>query len=250
MQNKFGLVIFDLDTLIDNRSAIRENFNRALKSCGYPPAPLNRIDAMIGNTLLEMFREVLPASERHLAPELVLAYRRSYRDTCHKGVLLLDGVLPTLKRMREEAFKLAVATTKADELAKILMNRIGLDKYFDLVTGSKEEARAKPHADIIQFTMRELGFGPTQTALVGDTPVDVATSRNAGTYSIVVTSGVALGFTILERIRDSRPDAIISSLTELPDLLSTNNWAIYLPTELEFTHFYFQASSYGAYSSQ
>jgi len=221
VQNKFGLVIFDLDgTLIDNRLAIRENFNRALQSQGYPPAPVHQIDAMIGNkTLLEMFSEVLPASERYLAPELVLEYRRSYRDTCHIGVVILDGVLPTLNRMREEAFKLAVATTKSDELANILINRIGLNIYFDLVTGSKEEARAKPHADMVQFVMRELGFEPTQTALVGDTPVDVATARNAGTYSIIVTSGVALGFTTLERVRDSRPDAIISSLTELLDLL-------------------------------
>lgn len=217
MQKRFYLVQFDLDgTLIDNRTAIRENFNHARKHHGYHALPDERIDSMIGTALLEMFQKTLPESDRHLAPQLVAAYRERYHETSHVGVVILDGVIPILDYLRRDDFKSAVATTKANDEVHPLLQRIGLYGYFDLVVGFMEGIRTKPHPDMVQYIMRELGVEPQRTVLVGDTPIDVMTARNAGVYSIAVTSSVPLGFTTLDKIRDAKPDVVIDSLSELP----------------------------------
>jgi len=52
--------------------------------------------------------------------------------------------------------------------------------------------------------------------MVGDTPVDVLTARNARIYMVVVTSSIRLGMITLDKIREAKPDLIISSLRELP----------------------------------
>jgi phosphoglycolate phosphatase-like HAD superfamily hydrolase len=67
--------------------------------------------------------------------------------------------------------------------------------------------------------MKTLDIRPEKTVMVGDTPVDVATARNAGVYSIVVTSGVTLQTTTLDAIQQSKPDIIVSSLSGLLNIL-------------------------------
>jgi HAD superfamily hydrolase (TIGR01509 family) len=216
MGRRFDLVIFDLDgTLIDNRAAIRENFNYALKMFGFPQLEDEKVDAMIGTPLVEMFETILPGSCKHLAPKLVEAYIERYRDTSHIGTVVLDDVIPILEKLRDE-FKLAVATTKANDTVYLLLQRIGLHKYFDLATGRREGMRNKPHPDMLNYVMRELDVKPERTVMVGDTPIDIFTARNAGIYVVAVTSSIRLGMTTLNKIREAKPDLIIPSLRKLP----------------------------------
>lgn len=222
MQKRFDLVIFDLDgTLIDNRKAIRENFNHALKAFRFPQLEADRIDAMIGTPLVEMFEKTLPPHGRHLASKLVDTYIQRYKETSHIGTTVIDGVIPTLQELKKDEFRLAVATTKRNDTVQPLLERIGLYKYFDLVTGRREGMRNKPHPDMLNYIMKELGIESQRTAMVGDTSIDVVTARNAGIYVVVVTSSVFLGMITLAKIRNAKPDVIISSLRDLRSNLYT-----------------------------
>jgi phosphoglycolate phosphatase-like HAD superfamily hydrolase len=123
--------------------------------------------------------------------------------------------------LRRDEFKLAVATTKANDTVYPLLQRIGLHKYFDLATGRREEMRNKPHPDMLNYVMRELDVKPERTVMVGDTPIDIFTARNAGIYVVAVTSSIRLGMTTLNKIREAKPDLIIPSLRKLPCNLYT-----------------------------
>ena len=222
VQRRFDLIIFDLDgTLIDNRVAIRQNLNHALGLHGFPQLRDQEIDAMVGTPLLEILQKILPESSRYLAPQLVDAYVRRYVKTSHVGTVALEGVIPTLDQLRKEGFRLAIATTKRDDTVAPLLQKIGLLQYFDLVTGRMEGMRNKPNPDMLQYVMKKLNVTPQRTAMVGDTPIDIMTARNAGVYAVAVTSSVQLGMTTLDRICDAKPDRIIGSLRELQDHLHT-----------------------------
>jgi HAD superfamily hydrolase (TIGR01509 family) len=174
---------------------------------------------MIGVPLVEMFERTLPSSNRHLAPKLAEVYAERYRQTGHIGTTILGNVIPTLRKLKKDGFKLAVATSKRNEPVRPLLEKIGLYEYFDVVTGLREGMRNKPHPDMIEYVMKELDVAPQKTVMVGDTPLDVITARNAGIHAIAVTSSVALGMTTMEKIRNANPDAIISSLLDLPNNL-------------------------------
>jgi len=55
--------------------------------------------------------------------------------------------------------------------------------------------------------------------LVGDTPTDVFTAKNASVYAVAITSSVSLGMTTLDNIYASKPDRIINTLAELKNIL-------------------------------
>ncbi len=218
MQRLFDLVIFDLDgTLIDNRVAIRENFNHALSLYGYSELSASEIDAMVGMSLLDMFDRC--GVDESAAQEMVIAYRKRYHDTSHNGIVILDGVVSTLEGLRSNGFRLAVATTKAENEALSLLQKIGLHKYFDAIAGATETVRAKPHPDMIHYVMERLGAEREKTILVGDTLIDVSTARNAGIRVATVTTGISFGFTTHEDIYAWKPDYIVRSVSELPEIL-------------------------------
>jgi phosphoglycolate phosphatase len=220
MGKKFRLVIFDLDgTLIDNRAAIGENINYALKANGYKEADLGAIYRTIGLPLEGCFRAVANGIDMGTAMELARTYRMRYRETSHHGVVLLDGVPQVLAMLRDRGMKLAVATTKANEDLEPLLGKIGLLRYFDLALGRTEGMRMKPKPDMLNYIMKELGIGPSSTAMVGDTYMDVAAGRSAGAFAIGVLSGVRLGIALESELRESHPDAVIGSLSELEPLL-------------------------------
>jgi phosphoglycolate phosphatase len=217
VERKFDLLIFDLDgTLIDNRVAIRNNFNHALRINGQPELSHDQIDRTIGRSLSEVFEELLPIGSEIKTEDLLRSFRTNYRQTNHIGLELLDGVPDILEKLKRAGFKLAISTTKADEEVHLLLKKIALYDYFDLVTGFTKELRTKPHPDMLDYIMRKLDIRPQRTAMIGDTYLDIEAAKNAHTHSIVVLSGVKLGIASLDLLRNSNPDIIISSLRDLP----------------------------------
>ncbi|MFH0848030.1 MAG: HAD family hydrolase [archaeon] len=220
MKRRYDLIMFDLDgTLIDNRAAIRDNFNHALEAHGLPQLGDGKIDSMIGTPLAEMFEKILPKPACFSAEDLAHSYMQRYLQTSHIGTHVLEDVVPTLERLRSDGFRLAVATTKVNEAVQPLLQKMGLYDYFDMATGRREGMKNKPHPDILNYIMKELKMIPQRSVMVGDTPTDVMTARNAGVSMIGVTSSISLGFTTLDRIRDAQPDIIIPSLHHLFEYL-------------------------------
>lgn len=220
MQKRFDLVIFDADgTLIDNRHAIRSNFNYARQAHGYPPLPESEIDAMIGTPLVEMYERTLPETDRNLAPQMAKMHAELYLTNCDQGIVILGGAVSTLEYLRWHGFKSAVATTKSTRGMQHLFQKIGLYDRFDMVVGVQDGIKPKPHPDMIYYILEQLQIEKQRAILVGDTPTDIETARNSGIPVIAITSGTRLGTTTLDKLYEANPDAMINSLAELSDHL-------------------------------
>ncbi|MBI3413529.1 MAG: HAD family hydrolase [Candidatus Aenigmarchaeota archaeon] len=226
-----GLIIFDLDgTLIDARHNLKENINYALKMNGYAPVTGNRIFTLIGHPLIDIYKIILPKKDAYIAAKLVKDYRKRYKKTCHIGVKILSGVEKTLEAFKRNGFGIAMATAKGEAQTKLLLKRLGLRKYFDLVVGyryGKSQLRPKPHPDMILHIMKHLKFNRNRTIMVGDTQLDIRAGRNARVRTIAVKTGVKLGISRLEELKKARPDAIIGSVSTLAGRLKKYGFDIY-----------------------
>ncbi len=97
-----------------------------------------------------------------------------------------------------------------------LPETVGLSSYFESVVFAQDHRVAKPEKEIFEVVERELGVGPDVCVLVGDHPVnDVAGARNAGWRAVWLDRDGAVPFPG----DGPRPDAVVASLTELPDVL-------------------------------
>src|SRR5262249_53550028 len=87
----------------------------------------------------------------------------------------------------------------------------------NLTVTSDEVARGRPHPDMIEYAMRQLGVADAQrVAKVGDTPADLEEGSRAGCGLV---SGVTAGTHTVDQLRASPHTHLIATIAELPELL-------------------------------
>jgi len=86
----------------------------------------------------------------------------------------------------------------------------GLKELFGCMTGGTRD-KAKGLKDICQ----QLKTDQNRTLYVGDTIYDIRAAKAAGVNS----AGVATGYHLKERLQQEEPDILVSSLSELEQLL-------------------------------
>jgi putative hydrolase of the HAD superfamily len=97
-----------------------------------------------------------------------------------------------------------------------LPETVGLAGCFETVVFAQDHRLAKPDKGIFEVVERELGVRPEVCVLVGDHPVnDVAGAHGAGWRSVWLDRDGA----VLFPEDGPRPDAVVATLTELPDVL-------------------------------
>jgi phosphoglycolate phosphatase len=190
------VILFDLDgTLIDSTEAILESFKVAFESFGESVPPVEKIKKEIGHTLENMFL-TLGVEESQIKAH-VHAYKMHYRIISCQKTILLEGAREAVKEASQFA-TLGIVTTKTGEYSKILLEYMDLMNHFDVLIGREHVTHPKPHAEPILKALKSIEHDINSVWMIGDTPMDILSARNAGIKSVAVTSGYA-SFEILQK---------------------------------------------------
>jgi HAD superfamily hydrolase (TIGR01509 family) len=168
-------------------------------------------------------RAILGALDAGLPARVPADAMTSLIDAYARPILMVppavdDGARRALERLRGQGIALAVLSntmrTPGGTL-RTLLERFGLLGAFAHTTFSDEVGVRKPDPEIFALTLRALGTEPAASVHVGDDPIlDVLGGRNAGLRTIQVTSAS------LKALGAQRPDAVIPSLSALPDAIA------------------------------
>jgi putative hydrolase of the HAD superfamily len=116
----------------------------------------------------------------------------------------------TLEALRLMGLKLVVVSNANGKL-KVLFERLGLARRFDVMLDSAEEGIEKPDPRLFQLALERSQSRPEETVHVGDLyHVDVEGARNAGLGAILLDTADLYGSFDCVRIRD---------ITELPAIV-------------------------------
>jgi phosphoglycolate phosphatase len=187
-QKQFDLIVFDWDgTLMDSTSTIVRCIQSAARDLGLPVPHDSQAAYVIGLTLPDAMRAVLPDVDPHYHPKMVERYRYHYLTSDHK-MELFPGVQEMLADLVQAKYFVAVATGK---------NRAGLDRALDEfnlrstfdATRCGDETFSKPHPAMLQEITRDLGQELNRTVMIGDTSHDLLMASNAGAAGIAVEFG-------------------------------------------------------------
>ena len=125
---------------------------------------------------------------------------------------LYDDVVPTLQRLRDAGFKLAIVSNWDTPLDP-LTERLGIAAYFDAIVAS-HDARVrseKPDSHIFNYTLEAIGVSAAEAVHVGDTyEADIVGARGVGIRPILLDR---------DGTQTGRWNETIRSLAELPELL-------------------------------
>jgi phosphoglycolate phosphatase len=224
------LLVFDLDgTLIDSRQDLCNSVNATLEKFGLAPLPDDMIAGFIGDGAQLLIRRALAVTSQRRRPvvrgpvvpgempvehdpeeifdEAFLYFLNYYRAHKLDYTRLYPGVVEALDGLRTmpdgTARKMAVLTNKPVGPARAICDGLGISSYFFSVYGGDSFATKKPDPLGLVTLMTEAGCRPEETLMVGDSDVDIKAARNAGTWALGCSFGLAP-----ETLELAEPDAI------------------------------------------
>ncbi len=155
-------------------------------------------------------RRLVEGGDEAADDELARRLGESYFTHRDRDPALFADTIPALDALQAD-FRLGLLSNGSR-----LPERVGLASYFESVVFAQDHRVAKPDKGIFEVVQRELAVGPEVCVLVGDHPVnDVAGAHGAGWRSVWLDRDGAVAFPA----DGPRPDAVVSALTELPDVL-------------------------------
>ncbi len=215
------LAIFDCDgTLVDSQSNICRAMEHAFALHGLAPPPRAAIRRIVGLSLVEAVRALLPQAEDAFHRTLAEDYKQAFHVFRAEGRLdeepLFDGVAETLDALRDGGWTLGVATGKSDRgLAHVLAHHRIADRFVTLQTADRHPS--KPDPSMAFAALAEAGAEAADSVMIGDTSFDMAMGRAAGCRAV----GVAWGYHDAAELIAAGADAVATDARLLPRLLET-----------------------------
>ncbi len=211
------LFLFDLDgTLIDSRADIAHSLNLALARMNLAPLHESRIADFVGEgvqILIERsLREIIgrepESSQIHKG---VAIFREEYGNHLLDCTCLRPNVKQALDCLAWARF--AVVSNKPEIFSKRILEGLGVGDRFCIILGGDSTKNRKPDPESLLKAMDYCKALPSETAMVGDSAVDILAGKAAG----VTTCGVRGGFRPQGELETAGCDLIITDLIELAE---------------------------------
>jgi phosphoglycolate phosphatase len=191
-----ALVVFDLDgTLIDSAPDMHRAVNLMLADMGCAPLSLPEIRTMVGDGASALIARALAARQCVTAdPNKALAqFLEHYEENPTAFTPTFPGVPETLERLQAIGLTLAICTNKPTRLTHMILERLGINRFFVRVIAGDTLPFRKPDPRALIEVLNVFGTPPAAAIMVGDSEVDAATAHAANVPFILMTYGYHRG---------------------------------------------------------
>jgi len=214
-------IAFDLDgTLINSVPDVRAAINRLLVSEGRSEISLEQTLSLVGQGARVMMEQAMTLGGVAPAPDaldrIVETYIGFYKDHPADLTTIYPGVVEVLESLAARGIPMAICSNKPFVMTKLVLKTLGLDQYFDAVTGGDNVPHRKPDGRHVIHTLDLMGGRHTHAVMVGDSETDVDAGKDAGLPVVAVT----YGYTHVA-VADLGADVLIDRFSDLPDALDT-----------------------------
>jgi len=168
------LIIFDLDGVLVKTKELHYNaLNQSLRELGeqYVITETEHIsiyDGLKTNQKLELLTK-----NKGLDPsthDLIWNKKQELTVECISKLQPDLEKIELIKELRNRGYKLAVASNSIRRSVLIMLAKIGVIEYMDLITSNEDVKNPKPHPEMYWKTMSMMGVLPEETLIVEDSP--------------------------------------------------------------------------------
>ncbi len=184
MNKKFDTVLFDLDgTLVDSSYGIFDSYSRALK---HFDVEFDNSKQILGPPLRESLPKYIDKKD---IDEAVRLYREHYEAEGLYNCKLYDGVIDMLKTLKENGYTIALATSKPEAIAKIILKNKEADIYFDFIGGASFDLTRDTKTGVIEYVLEQECIKGKTAVMIGDRYHDLEGANNCSLASVGVLYG-------------------------------------------------------------
>ena len=188
---KYTTVLFDLDgTLVDSGIGVTNSVAYALNKFGITPPPREELFRFIGPPLTQSFSEFCGFDEEKTT-QAIAYYREYYSKQGISECVMYDGILEMIKALKSRGYKIALATSKPEIYARVVVENKGILEYLDYISAAStdEKTRATKEA-VVEYALSLCEEKDTsKIVMVGDRHFDINGAKKYGIDSIGVTFG-------------------------------------------------------------
>ncbi|MGV9710288.1 HAD hydrolase-like protein [Gordonia sp. NPDC003424] len=192
-------LLVDLDgTITDSFAGIANSFRHALAAVGAPEPDPDVVAGIAGPPMIDTLIGL--GLDRPTADAAMRAYRERYTEVGWLENSVFDGMGELLADLTAAGRTLAVATSKNQTTARIILEHFGLAQNFAVIAGASDDSSRRAKSDVIAHALDGLGVtadtdGRVTSApvvMIGDRSHDVEGAARFGIPAILVRWGYAL----------------------------------------------------------
>ena len=187
----WAAVLFDLDgTIVDSAADITDSLAHMFSSLGLEVPARDELLAYVGPPLLDSLR-LLAGFDDAGAEHALSIYREDYTVRLTQSPVF-PGVAGVLERVHAAGIPIALATSKPESMARVVLDHAGLSQYFTVIAGASEDEVRSTKADVVAEALRRLqaeGVDTTHAVMVGDRGYDTLGAEANGVPTILVEWG-------------------------------------------------------------
>ena len=214
------LAIFDCDgTLVDSQHNICLAMERCFAESGFEPPARERTRNVVGLSLIEAMRAMLPEAEPGAHIELAESYKNVFQAMRAEGLAeepLYAGIAELIDRLDADGWLLGIATGKSDRGVALCLDHHGLSGRFVTIQ-TADRHPSKPHPSMIDQALADAGAEAGASLMIGDTSYDMAMACAAGVAAI----GVAWGYHPAEELRRAGAHHVAAHPRDIVALMET-----------------------------
>lgn len=213
--DKYSVVFFDLDgTVADSGEGVTNSVIYALKKFGISETVENT-KRFIGPPLAHSFKEFYGFDDEK-ATLGIQYYREYYKEKGIYECYLYYGIKELLSGLKRRGYKVVLCTSKPENYAKIVLEYLGVDKYFDIVCGATMDEKTRTtKEEVMAYAMMTSHATPSTTLMVGDRHFDIGSANYFGLDSV----GVTFGYGTREELKNASATYVVDNCDEIMKLL-------------------------------
>ncbi|MDR0372474.1 MAG: HAD family hydrolase [Nitrososphaerota archaeon] len=145
-----------------------------------------------------------------------LAIAEKYEKEAAAVTSLMPGALEALKELTKMNLKLGLCTLSNKMTADYILNRFKIREYFQAIVTRDEVKRVKPDTEQLELALKTLAVPSDAAVVVGDSIIDMQSAKDLKVLAI----GLPTGISTKEQLIKNGANYILTSLVELPSLIT------------------------------
>ena len=208
-ENHISTIIFDIDgTILDTSTGVIDAVEYVIQKCRLKKLSTEDLQSFVAySPLRAAFIHYCGVNEVD-ADVCCSLYREYYKRNAKYKSRVYDHIKDILQLLKQDGYKLGVATYKDEQNAKDLLQWFQLDQYFDCIVGAQYEKK-QTKFEILRCCIENITSTPSQILFVGDSEGDKTAAAKAGVRFLGVNYGY--GFRNVLGYVNS-PEELLSSL--------------------------------------
>ncbi len=176
------LVIFDLDgVLLDSEPIYMEMNRKFFKELGAKVTPEEE-QSFVGISATKMWETIQQKNGLRKSVEELKAMERElkFKTLQEKKLVPTEGVEDLLKRLKGGKVTLAIASSSLKKNIDLILHKLNLAGFFDLVVSGEDVARGKPEPDIFLKVSTHFSRPAQDCVVIEDSTNGVLAAKSAG----------------------------------------------------------------------